>query len=333
MAQMILLARNENSFGCSPRVSLALENFNAIHRYPPDSEALIVRLAQFHCVLKASVLLGHGSNDVARMIFRTLLSPGDEVVVAHPTFTFYSRELQLQGITVKHVGLREGCHDLEAMQAAVNPKTKLVLIVDPNNPTGAAILPAQFENFLTHLPPQVVLLVDQAYYEYLPSGYLQALDYLQVRPGLIVLRTFSKIYGLAGLRIGYAVGDPKIIQKIQRQSLPFAVSSLALVAAEAALEDQHFICQSRERNAQHRAFLSEGLAKLGLFVYPSHANFIALRVPDSATEVYQSLQNYGVLVRNGDEIDLSGFLRVTVGRPAENQYFLKALSCILADLN
>jgi histidinol-phosphate aminotransferase len=216
------------------------------------------------------------------------------------------------------------------MLAAITPRTKLVVVCDPNNPTSTRVEPAAFDRFARALPERVILIVDQAYREYMPPGSLEAVDYVSRRPATIVLRTHSKVYGLASLRFGYALGDPTLLGYVQRIRLPFNVSRPAAVAALAALDDVAFVRRSLEMNVAGKAYYDRELARLGLPVYPTAANFIAVAVPGSANEAYEALLRQGIVTRSGDALGMPGRLRITIATAEENALVVAALATLVA---
>ncbi|HZW53039.1 MAG TPA: histidinol-phosphate transaminase, partial [Candidatus Elarobacter sp.] len=228
------------------------------------------------------------------------------------------------------VPLRDGVHDLDAMAAAITRRTKIAVVVDPNNPTSTRVERDAFDRFARALPPDVILIVDQAYREYMPPDSVEGTDYVKSRPATIVLRTHSKLFGLASLRFGYALGDPELIAFAQRVRLPFSVSRPAAVAALAALDDDEFVRRSLETNEAGKAVLYPALAKLGLHAYPTAANFVAVAVPGTATEAYEALLQRGIVTRSGDALGMPGRLRITIGTPEQNALLLEALGSLVS---
>ena len=331
LATFVKLSSNENPLGSSPLAAAALRALDDLHIYVDDEHAeLRRRLPEPYGLGIEHVLLGHGSNDVVRTLFAAYVSAGDEVVLADPTFSLFPEDAILFGATPVKVPLREGVHDLDAMLAAITPRTKMVVVVDPNNPTSTRVERDAFDRFARALPPDVILIVDQAYREYMPPGSVEGVDYVKSRPATIVLRTHSKLYGLASLRFGYALGDPALLAHAQRIRLPFNVSRPAAVAALAALDDHEFVRRSLETNEAGKAYLYPALAKLGLHVYPSAANFISVAVPGSANDAYEVLLSRGIVTRSGDALGMPGRLRITIGTPEQNALLIDALDSLVA---
>jgi histidinol-phosphate aminotransferase len=332
LENVVKLSSNENPLGPSPRAMAALAAIPNVNIYSDDDHPdLRTRIAERHDVTKDHVIVGHGSNDVLLTVFATFVAPGDEVVQAVPTFSLFPKDTALFDAVAVRVPLRDGVHDLDAMLAAVTPKTKLVVLCDPNNPTGTAVEAAAFARFAAALPAHVLLLIDQAYREYMPAGAVDGVDAVRSRPATIVMRTMSKLYGLASLRFGYAVADPELIGYMQRVRLPFNVSRPAAMAALAALDDHEFVARTLESNAAGKDYLEREFARLGLTFLPTAANFIAVHVPVTATAAYEALLERGIVVRSGDGLGLPEFLRVTIGTAAENKALIGALDTLAGE--
>jgi histidinol-phosphate aminotransferase len=228
------------------------------------------------------------------------------------------------------VPLREGVHDLAAMLRAVTPRTKMVIVCDPNNPTGTRVEPEAFAAFTAELAPEILLVIDQAYREYMPPGSVEGADILRTRPATIVTRTMSKLYGLASVRFGYGMSDPELIGYLQRVRLPFNVSRPAAIAALAALDDTDFVARTLETNDAGKAYLEREFTRLELPYFPTAANFFAVAVPVSAATAYEGLLERGIVVRSGDGLSLPGYLRITVGRKSENNALIAVLEALVA---
>jgi histidinol-phosphate aminotransferase len=328
----VKLASNENPLGPSPRALEAVRRMlPESHRYP-DGAAFSLRekLAQKHGVSRDEILLGCGSNELLDLAVRTFCTPDHHIVFAEPAFVVYRIASLASGIPFSDVALTKGLvHDLPAMAAAVKPQTRLMFVANPNNPTGTHVGRAAVEKLLREVPPQVIIVMDEAYLEYADApDYPDCLELRGLRERLVICRTFSKIYGLASLRVGYAVAPRAIIDYMNRVRAPFNVSAVAQAAALAALDDQDHLETSRRLNLQERKRLSETLIARGLAVAPSQANFFLVDVKRPARAVYDALLRQGVIVRPFASLPTS--LRVTVGTERENDRFLGALSEVLS---
>ena len=320
----VKLASNESPLGPSPRVVEAIQAAaSGVHAYP-DATAyhLRTRLAQRHGVSLDEVIHGNGSNELLDLLVRTFATPADHVVFAEPSFVVYRLASQAGGVPCTAVPLRDWTHDLEAMVAAITPRTKLVFVANPNNPTGTYVSRAAVERFLRAVPPEVIVVLDEAYIEYADArDYPDGLELRSLRERLIVTRTFSKAYGLAGMRVGYAIGPANLLDYLFRVRQPFSVSALAQCAALAALEDQAHVRTGVEMNRAERARLTAALTNLGFPPPPSQANFVFLELPRPGREVYEALLARGVIVR---PFGSTPYVRITVGTPAQNDRFLAA---------
>lgn len=328
----VKLASNENPVGPSPRALRALqEALPGIHRYPDGGgHYLRQALARHWQVAADQVVLGNGSNELLELVGRCFLLPGDEVVYAEQAFIVYDMVAQVTGSAKVRVPLKNFTHDLDAMRDAISAKTKMVFVGNPNNPTGTAVPARALEAFLEAVPPEVIVVLDEAYYEYLPPP-LQPNSLRFVRAGrrVLVLRTFSKIYGLAGLRIGYGIGPEPLVGLLNLAREPFNTNSLAQVAATAALGDEEHVAHTRAVTEEGRRFLSERCRALGLFVVPSVANFILVDVGKPGPAVADALLKGGVIVRPMGGYGFPTHLRITIGTEAENERCIAALQTIL----
>jgi len=327
-AAIIKLASNENPQGCSPAVKEAVEReMREVARYPDSNGfALKAALAAHYSVSAAQVVLGNGSNDVLELAAKALLYPGSSSVYSQHAFVVYPLAVQAMGATPIVVPAKDFGHDMDAMVAAIRADTRVLWIANPNNPTGTFIETATLQRTLARVPSNVVIVLDEAYNEYLPDSLrTDTVAWLKHFPNLIITRTFSKAYGLAGLRIGYGLTHPDTAELLNRVRQPFNVSSVAQAAALAGLADQAFVAQGRELNAAGMRQIIEGVTGMGLSYIPSCGNFITVRV-GKAAEVYQRLLRAGVIVRPVGGYGLPEHLRVSIGLPAENERFLRALA-------
>lgn len=330
---IIKLASNENPRGFGPRTRAALEGaLGDIARYPDgNGHDLKVALSRRYGVDTASIVLGNGSNDVLELVALAFLGPGRAAVYAQHSFAVYALATQARGARSIAVPAKNYGHDLDAMAAAIDDETYVVWIANPNNPTGTMLGSDALEAFVKRVPERVLVVIDEAYNEYLaPELKAETVKWLRRHPNLIVSRTFSKAYGLAGLRVGYAFAHPSVADIMNRVRQPFNVNSLALVAATAALDDMEFVARSYAENLQGMRQIEEGATKLGLEWIPSHGNFITLRV-GKANEIFRRLLKRGVIVRPVGNYQLPEHLRVTIGTAQENERFLSALAASLKD--
>lgn len=329
---IIKLASNENPLGASP---LALDAVRAIladvHRYPDGNGfALKSRLARRHGIGTAQITLGNGSNDVLECVARAFVTPDNEVVFSEHAFAVYPIVTRAVGAKAVVTAAKDWGHDLDAMRAAITPRTRLVFIANPNNPTGTWLKASALEDFIRSLPDHVLVVVDEAYFEYVrETDYPDASSWVGRYTNLVVTRTFSKAYGLAGLRVGYAISSGAVADMLNRVRQPFNVNSLALAAATAALDDAAHLARSIEVNAAGLRQLADGARRLGLDYIPSVANFLSIDLARPAAPVYEALLRRGVIVRPVANYGMPNHLRVTVGRPEENERFLKALETVL----
>jgi histidinol-phosphate aminotransferase len=330
----IKLASNENPLGPSPRALAAIRAaLGDLHRYPDGSAFYLKRrLAERLGVTPAELLVGNGSNEVIELVVRTFLRPGDEAVMSDQAFVIYRMVVQAAGGRSRIVPLRDFTHDLAAMAEAVTPRTRVVFLANPNNPTGTIFRRGEWEAFLRALPSTLIVVADDAYAE-----YVEAPDYPDTirergdgRVPIVTLRTFSKLYGLAGLRVGCAVAPAEVIEVMGRIRQPFNVNSLALVGALAALDDEEHVRRTLALNRSGMATLVAGFGRLGLVHVPSAANFVLVHV-GPARRIYEALLRRGVIVRPMDVYGFPQHLRVTVGLPEENARFLEALGAALAE--
>ena len=331
VTNVIKLASNENPLGPSPKALVAAQAALAeIARYPDGGGFALKRaLARKHGVLPEQITLGNGSNDILEFSARAFVTAQDEVMFSQHAFAVYPIVTQAVGARAVEVPARDWGHDLAAMHAAITPRTRLIFIANPNNPTGTWLGSAALEKFLNRLPDSVVVVVDEAYFEYVEdSAYPNTVAWLDRYPNLICARTFSKIYGLAGLRVGYGISSPAIADILNRVRQPFNVNSIAQAAAQAALEDDAHLHKARRVNTDGMQQLVKGFKQLNLKYIPSAGNFVCVEVGE-AGRVYEQLLRAGVIVRPVANYGMPRHLRVTVGLATENQRFLDALKNIL----
>ncbi|MFM8541628.1 MAG: histidinol-phosphate transaminase [Nitrospira sp.] len=328
ISKAVKLASNENPLGPSPKALAVLtEATGTLHRYP-DGGAHKLRgaLADRWKVQLEQVILGNGSDEIIGLLARTFLSPGDEAVMADQTFVIYKMEVTAAHGRPVIVPMRDGRHDLEVMAQAITPKTRLLFLCNPNNPTGTMVAADDVSRLMAKVPESVIVVFDEAYYEYVQSReFPDSLAYVTQGRNAIVLRTFSKIYGLAGLRIGYGLTTSEIAGYLNRLRPPFNANSLAQRAALAALADEEHVARSRALNQAEMAAVRDGLAALGFQPLPSQANFLYFDVGRDGRAVFHALLREGIIVRHIE----GRMLRVTIGLPDENRQFLAALKKVL----
>lgn len=328
----IKLASNENPLGPSPHALRALqEALPESHRYPDGGGYYLKQgLAAHLGVTPDHLILGNGCNEILELTARCFLMPGDEVVIADPAFVIYGMLAQLHGCERILVPLKSWTHDLEAMAKAVTTRTKMVFVGNPNNPTGTVASPEEVAGFMRALPEDVIVVLDEAYIDYVPAELVpDSLSHVRRGRWVIVLRTFSKIYGLAGLRIGYGIAPPPMIDLLERARAPFNVNALAQRAALAALGDQDHVASSRQVNERGKIYLSDELSRLGLFFAPTAANFFLVDTGRDGQAVADALLQKGVIVRPLGGRHLRSHIRVSIGSPQENERFIQALGAVL----
>jgi histidinol-phosphate aminotransferase len=333
-SSIVKLASNENPRGIGPRTRAAIDAaLGEIARYPDGNGfELKQALARRYHVDIGSIVLGNGSNDVLELVAAAFLGPGRAAVMAQHCFAVYPLATQARGARSIVVPAKDYGHDLDAMARAIDDETYVVWLANPNNPTGTYAKPDSLEAFLRRIPERVLVILDEAYNEYLPADLRgDSVRWLKRHPNLILTRTFSKAYGLAGLRAGYALAHTSVADVMNRVRQPFNVNSLALAAATAALDDMEFVAKSYAENLQGMKQLVEGARSLGLDYIPSFGNFLTVRV-GKAAEVYKRLLRRGVIVRPvGGGYQLPEHLRVTIGTAQENEKFLAALAATLKE--
>ena len=328
LTRVIKLASNENPLGPSPKALTALrEGTSALHRYP-DGGAFRLReaLADRWKVSLDQVILGNGSDEILGLLARAFLAPGDEAVMADQTFIIYKMEVTAAHGKPVVVPLKQWRHDLPSMAAAVTDRTRLLFLCNPNNPTGTMVSAGEVELLLSRMPAHVIVVFDEAYFEYVRSQqFPDSLAYVKQGRNVIVLRTFSKIYGLAGLRIGYGITTAEITDFLNRVRPPFNANSLAQRAALAALGDEEHVARSRAVNETGMEQMVKGLSALGFVPIPSEANFVFVDVCRDGRAVFEALLREGIIIRHIE----GPMVRITVGLEEENREFLAALKRVI----
>lgn len=329
------LASNENPLGPSPRALEAVRaHAHRIHIYPDNvSHDLLGALSRKLGQPEHRIFVGCGSDEIMHLAGLAFLTPEDEVIYAQPTFSVYIITTRLMGATGVAVPLRDYVHDLDAMAEAITPRTKMVFLGNPHNPTGTMVSERVVEAFLDRLPERGILVLDEAYGEYATSPeFPRALRWVSEGRNILILRTFSKAYGLAGLRVGYGIASDHLAHALSLVRLPFTVNLLAQVGAEVALDDEEHLARSRRVNAAGMARLTGAFAELGLRWAPSQANFVLVDLSRDARVCFEALLRRGVIVRPGDALGYPTHLRVSVGTGEENELFLAALREVLEEV-
>ena len=332
ISDSVKLASNENPLGPSPKALAAIrESLTALHRYPDGAGHVLTRkIAHANGVSPDNVVIGNGSDDIIALLARALIRPGDRVIVPRPSFLMYDITATAAGAVVDSVPLKELRMDLEAMADRVTEDTRMVFVCNPNNPTGTVVTHEEFHRFMARLPEPVVVGVDEAYIE-----FVRAADCLQTgqpsdmhRP-LVTLRTFSKAYGLAGLRVGYGIMPASLAEVLHRVRQPFNVNAMAQAAAAAALDDRDFL--RRSVDLVHRGLddLYAALDRLGLAYFKTEANFFLIDVGQPADMVFENMLRQGVIVRSMHAYGFPNYIRINVGLEEENRRFLRALESVL----
>ena len=327
-SQIVKLASNENPLGVSPNAHMAMmDALDEIARYPDgNSVSLRDAVCEKFNVTPSQLVFGNGSNDILELSARAFLAPGDEAVYSQHAFAVYSLVTQAVGATGVVVPAKEFGHDLDAMLLAITPKTRMVFVANPNNPTGTLIGKAELKKFLSLVPKHTLIILDEAYDEYLTDELkAESIGWLAEFDNLVISRTFSKAYGLAGLRVGFGLTSRAIADLMNRVRQPFNVNSIAQAAAVASLGDDEFVERTRALNQAGMVQITQGLEKLGLTFIPSFANFVSFKVAD-ARGVYERLLNQGVIVRPIANYEMPDYLRVSIGLFSENARFLEALA-------
>jgi histidinol-phosphate aminotransferase len=328
----IKLASNENPLPPSDRVQQAIIAALAhLNRYP-DGSGFYLRqaIAKKHGFTPDQIMLGNGSNDLIEVVARAFLRAGDEAIVPHPSFLLYPMVVQAVGGIRVMVMLRDYRLDLDAMARAITPQTKLVFIANPNNPTATIVTADEVEHFMARVPERTIVVFDEAYVEFaMAPDFPDTFSYVRQGRKVLVLRTFSKAASLAGLRVGYAIGDADAVALMNRIRQPFNVNALSQVAALAALDDENHVLECVRMNEAGRAYLYDEFRTLGVKYVPSRANFILVDVGRNAADIYQKLLHEGVIVRPLTAFGMETALRITVGTPDENRRLVKGLRTVL----
>lgn len=330
----IKLASNENPLGPSPRACRAIEEaLGKLNRYPDGSAYYLKnRLAERFGVSSQQIVLGNGSNELIEFLVRVLVRPGCEVISSTPSFLVYAKAVQAAGGENVVVPLRDSHHDLDAIRKAVTSGTRIIFLDNPNNPTGSVIGRRELDAFFPALPDDIVVVMDEAYMEFVQGGATPSgLEYLKNDGRVVTLRTFSKAYGLAGLRVGYGIMDAALAGYLERVRQPFNINSLAQAGALAALDDEEHLNKTLKTIWDGLSFLTDGLTGLGCHVFSSHANFLFVNVHRDAKMVYEGMLRQGVIIRAMTAYGFPDHIRITAGLPHENERCISALKRVLTD--
>ncbi len=330
--KVVKLASNENNLGPSPKaVAAMMDALSGVHEYPEGSGYYLVKaIAEKYGLAFDQIVLGNGGNDLIELVVKTFAGPGDNVVSAHPSFIMYKIGAMIMDAEFRGVPLKDYRFDLPAMADAVDERTRAVFIANPNNPTGTIVTRAEVEDFLGRMPDHVLVVLDEAYFDFVTAGdYPDGLDYVKAGRPVMAMRSFSKNYGLAGLRLGWGAADAELVGAMHRIRQPFNANRLAQAAGVAALEDYEHLARSCEMVAAGREQLYRGLDEIGVKYVPSEANFVMVDLEREAAPVFEELLKLGVVVRPLAGWGLPNALRVSVGRAEENDAFLRALATVL----
>jgi histidinol-phosphate aminotransferase len=332
ITRAVKLASNENALGFSPKVNDAVKNaMDQMNRYPESSGHDLNRaIAEKYRVDSNTIVLGNGSDDIIALLAHAYLNPGEEALMPLPSFLMYEISVKTaKGIPVM-VPLDGPSTNLEGILSRISAQTKMIFITNPFNPTGSVITTDEFETFASQVPDDVIIVVDEAYIEFVRDNRVfNALDTPLKDPRIVALRTFSKAYGLAGFRVGYGIMTPEIAESLNRIRQPFNVNTLAQVAATAALADENFLSASIRATHDGLDYLSHALGTLGFDVWPTQANFMMFDVKTDSSQVFNALLEQGVIVRSMTSYGFDTFLRINAGTPEENKTFIRALKQVL----
>ncbi|GKU79529.1 histidinol-phosphate transaminase [Paenibacillus sp. L3-i20] len=334
LSEVIKLASNENPYGFSNNAKSAMiEEMSNCNIYPDGASVeLTAAIADKLNVSTDALIFGTGSSDIILMTARAFLVPGDETIMADETFSQYKHNAEIENATIVEVPLKDGKHDLPAMLSKVSDKTKIVWICNPNNPTGTIVTHHELSSFMKSVPAHVLVVLDEAYGEFVyDADYSDGVSMLKDYTNLLVLRTFSKIYGLAALRIGYGIGHPDVVRFINQVREPFNTTRLAQTAAKASLADDAFITYCREKNVEGIRYLSEQFDRLGLTYFPANGNFVMVDVKRPSPEIFQALLHRGIIIRSR-WTHYPNHIRVSIGTLEQNKQFIVALEQVLQEV-
>ncbi|MCM3637687.1 histidinol-phosphate transaminase [Sporosarcina luteola] len=331
---VVKLASNENPYGCASTVAEFLSNTSMPYEIYPDGNGTTLRakLAEKHGVEESSILFGNGSDELVSIITRALLDEKVHTIIPTPSFPQYAHNAKIEGADITEIPLKNEHHDLNDFINAINDRTAIIWVCNPNNPTGSLIPKAELESFLEQVPENILVVLDEAYFEYVTvSDHIDSIGLIDRFPNIIVLRTFSKAYGLASFRIGYAVGSSDIITELNKVRNPFNTNTLAVAVATKALEDDAFIDMCRELNAKQRKRYKSFANEKGIHMYDSETNFVLMEVPGDADEASEFLLKHGYIIRSGNALGTPGYVRITIGTEEQNTGLLQAFTLLLQE--
>lgn len=333
-SEVLLLAANENVLGPSPKaVAATVGALNEAHLYPDGAcSVLRQKIAEKHSINSGRIVIGNGSNEIIELLVRTFVQPGETVVTAWPSFVVYRLVAQAHGRDTLLAPLRRDRYDLNALAALIDHRTKLVFIANPNNPTGSYVTKRELNTFLERIPPSVVVVLDEAYVEYTTADdFPNGLKDVVKRPRMVVLRTFSKIYGLAGLRVGYGIMDPELVDYVERVRKPYNVNMVAQIAAAAALDDDEHVEKSRALVRAGIDQLLPAIEKMGLEAVDSQANFMVIKLPFDGLVAQAALREKAILVRSMGGYGMPNSIRINIGTEAMNERVLSCLARVIEE--
>lgn len=334
LKEIVKLASNENPYGCAPSVrKIIMDSGVQLEMYPETSAPpLKTKLARKLGVDESNIILGNGSDDLITIICRALLNRETNTLMPTPSFPQYTHNAKIEGAEVREIPLIDGQHDLTRFLNEIDESTSVIWICNPNNPTGDLIPSDRLKKFLDAVPSTILTVLDEAYFEYITeASYENPVEWLTEYPNLMILRTFSKAYGLASFRVGYGIASSEVISELNKVRNPFNTSSLALLAAEHALADQAFIDECRSENAKQRKRFEQFAKKHKLHIHPSEANFVLIEVPMDANEAADQLLQKGFIVRSGNLLGTPKHIRVTIGSEEQNNGFFQAFETLMTN--
>lgn len=332
LIDVVKLASNENPLGCSPKAVQAIADlFGGYNVYPdPAAHELRQKISKKHGVDFNQVFCGAGSDLLIRNICSALISPGDESIVGEVTFPRYADSTLLMGGNVICIPLKDNALDIESMVDAITSRTKIIWFCNPNNPTGTIFSMKEFKDALDKIPQNVLVVMDEAYYEYVTDeDYPDSISYISDYPNMVILRTFSKAFGLAGLRVGYGIANSELAGYFNAVSGPFDLNLIAQIAASAALDDSDFLRKTRETNDEGRKYLYKEFKSMGLSFINTETNFIMVKLPADDVWTFNELLKKGIIVKSGTSLKMPGYLRVSIGSMDQNEKFIKRLKEII----